>query len=110
MSICCGTAVLVIGYDRRIMGTLILPTEENTDWLAPSVAAARQGPEVLCATWKAMAAAGTLPSDIDMSDPGAIDWQRITDVLLTMAEFERWALQGELPDAGGLVEIPLPTR
>jgi hypothetical protein len=99
-------------------GRLDLPTEENTDWLAPSVAAARQGPEVLCATWKAMAAAGTLPSDIDISDPGAIDWERIADVLLTMAEFERCALLGKLPkdglwcrDAtGGLVEVPVQTE
>jgi hypothetical protein len=74
------------------MGTATSLTKENTDWLAPSVAAARQGPKVLCATWKAMAAAGTLPPDIDVSDPGAGDWERITDVILTTAEFERWAL------------------
>jgi len=84
-------------------------TEGDTDWLAPSVAAARQGPEVLCASWKSMAAAGTLPSDIDISDPGAIDWKRITDVLLAMAEFERQALMGELPEGRCLIEIPLPT-
>ena len=75
-------------------------TDENTDWLAPSVAAARQGPGVLRATWVEMAAAGTLPGDIDVSDPDAVDWQRITDVLLTMAEFERLALAGELPRDG----------
>jgi hypothetical protein len=100
------------------MGALILPTQENTDRLAPSVAAARQGPEVLCATWQAMAAAGTLPSDIDISEPAGIDWQQITDVLLTMAEFERCALLGKLPEAGlwcrdatgRLAEIPVPTE
>jgi hypothetical protein len=100
------------------MGALILPTEENTDWLAPSVAAARQGPEGLRATWQAMAAAGTLPRDIDISDPSTIDWERIADVLLTMAELERCALLGKLPkdglwcrDAtGGLVEIPVQTE
>jgi len=91
-------------------GAVILLAEEDTDWLAPSVAAARQGPEVLCVTWKAMAAAGALPGDIDVSDLGAIDWQRIADVLLTMAEFDRWAPQGELPNAGRLVEISLPTE
>jgi hypothetical protein len=72
---------------------------------------------VLCATWQAKAAAGTLPSDIDISDPGAIDWQRITDVLLTTAAFERCALLGKLPEAGlwcrdatgRLAEIPVPT-
>jgi len=57
-----------------------------------------------------MAAAGTLPGDIDVSDLDAVDWERITDVLVTMAEFERRALTGELSDAGCLVEIPLPTE
>ena len=47
-----------------------------------------------------MAAAGTLPRDIDVSDPDAVDWERITDVLLTMAEFERLACVGELPRDG----------
>jgi hypothetical protein len=92
------------------MGTVISLADKSTAWLAPSVAAARQGAEVLRATWEAMAAAGNLPGDIDVSDPGAIDWQRIADVLLTMAEFEQRVLMGELPDAGGLVEAPLPTR
>jgi len=82
------------------MGTITSLTDENTDWLAPSIAAARQGPEVLRATWQAMAAAGTLPRDIDISDPGAIDWERIVEVLLTMAEFERLALVGALPRDG----------
>jgi hypothetical protein len=87
------------------MGTVISLADKSTAWLAPSVAAARQGVEVLRATWQAMAAAGKRPEDIDVSDPDAIDWQRIADVLLTMAEFERWALSGraaerEVPGRG----------
>lgn len=50
------------------------------------------------------------PRDIDVSDPDAVDWQRIADVLVTMAEFERLARAGELPDEGRLVEIPLLTE
>ena len=72
---------------------------------------------MLCAAWQAMAAAGTLPSDIELSEPAGIDWQQITDVLLTMAAFERCALLGKLPEAGlwcrdatgRLAEIPVPT-
>jgi len=92
--------LLVRGVLSTPMETVISLTDENTDWLTPSVAAARQGSEVLRATWKAMAAAGTLPRDIDVSDPDAVDWERITDVLLTMAEFERLACVGELPRDG----------
>jgi hypothetical protein len=100
------------------MGTVISLADKSTAWLARSVAAACQGPRMLRSTWQAMAAAGKLPEDIDVSDPDAIDWERIADVLLTMAEFERCGLMGKLPktgvwcrDATGrLAEIPVPTE
>jgi hypothetical protein len=65
-----------------------------------------------------MAAAGTLPHDIDIRDPTVVDWERITYVLLGMAAFEERLRQEGLPhdglwcrdDDGRLVEILLPSK
>ena len=72
----------------------------------------------LRALWERLAAAGKLPQDIDISDPNAVDWERIADVLLAMEAFQEWVVRlSELPEdglwcrdeTGQFVEIPVPT-
>ena len=83
-----------------------------------SLIAAYQGADALRALWERLATAGRLPHDIDISDPDAVDWERITDVLLAMEAFERWLRRGCLPknviwcrdETGQLVEVGLPVE
>jgi len=83
-----------------------------------SLIAAYQGADALRALWERLATAGRLPHDIDISDPGSVDWERITDVLLAMEAFEQRMLRDDLPndglwcrdETGQLVEVPLPTE
>ena len=78
-----------------------------------SLIAAYQGADALRALWERLATAGRLPHDIDISDPGSVDWERITDVLLVMEAFEQWLRRGRLPknifwcrdETGQFVEI-----
>ena len=100
------------------MGTGNSHTDEDTEWLEVSLIAAHQGADALRVLWQRLAAAGKLPQDIDISDPDAVDWERITDVLLTMAAFEQRVLQDGLPkdglwcrdETGQFVEVAVATE
>ena len=99
------------------MGTGNSHTDANTEWLELGLIAAYQGADALRALWERLASVGKLPHDIDISDPDAVDWERITDVLVAMEAFERWVTRlSELPadglwgrdETGQFVEVPVP--